>query len=132
MTRIVYMGGEQMKIRRVAVLTFLVLAGLCHAGADDPLRSLANGWGKGTIIDFRKTVYKNVPALANKGGHRGGGEMVLGSFGLSGPVGQFDPHANCRFEITPAGDVTVRKFGNSAERLITGQLKLNGVLWSAH
>lgn len=68
MTRIAYMGGEQMKIRRVAVLTFLVLAGLCHAGADDPLCSLANGWGKGTIIDFRKTVYKNVPALANKGG----------------------------------------------------------------
>ena len=68
MTRIAYMGGEQMKMRRVAVLTFLVLAGLCHAGADDPLCSLANGWGKGTIIDFRKTVYKNVPALANKGG----------------------------------------------------------------
>ena len=57
-----------MKMRRVTVLTFLVLACLCHAGADDPLLSLANGWGKGTIIDFRKTVYKNVPALANKGG----------------------------------------------------------------
>ena len=48
-----------MKMRRVTVLTFLVLACLCHAGADDPLLSLANGWGKGTIIDFRKTVYKN-------------------------------------------------------------------------
>lgn len=48
------------------------------------------------------------------------------------PVKQFDPNAGHRFEITPAGDVTVRKFGNSAERLITGQLKLNGVLWSAH
>ena len=57
-----------MKMRRVTVLFFLVLAGLCHAGADDPRLSLANGWGKGTIIDFRKTVYKNVPALANKGG----------------------------------------------------------------
>lgn len=57
-----------MKMQRVAVLPFLVLAGLCHAGADDPLLSLASGWGKGTIIDFRKTVYKNVPALANKEG----------------------------------------------------------------
>ena len=57
-----------MKMRRVTVLTFLVLACLCHAGADDPLLSLANGWGKGTIIDFRKTVYKNVPALAKKEG----------------------------------------------------------------
>ena len=57
-----------MKTRRVAVLFFLVLAGLCHAGADDPRLSLANGWGKGTIIDFRKTVYKNVPALAKKEG----------------------------------------------------------------
>ena len=57
-----------MKMQRVAVLPFLVLAGLCHAGADNPLLSLASGWGKGTIIDFRKTVYKNVPALANKEG----------------------------------------------------------------
>lgn len=57
-----------MKMRRVTVLTFLVLACLCHAGADDPLLSLANGWGKGTIIDFRKTVYKNVPALAKREG----------------------------------------------------------------
>ena len=38
------------------------------------------------------------------------------------PIGQFDPHADCRFEITAEGNVTVRKFGNSAERLITGQL----------
>ena len=64
----VFARDEQMKMRRVAVLTFLVLACLCHAGADDPLLSLANGWGRGTIIDFRETVYKNVPALANKEG----------------------------------------------------------------
>ena len=44
------------------------------------------------------------------------------------PVGQFDPHAGHRFEITAEGDVTVRKFGNSAERLINGQKKLNGEL----
>ena len=36
------------------------------------------------------------------------------------------------FEINSAGDVTVRKFGNSAERLITGQLKLNGEIWDTH
>ena len=58
--------------------------------------------------------------------------MVLGSFGLSGPVGQFDPHAGHRFEINAEGDVTVGKFGNSAERLITGQLKLNGEIWGTH
>lgn len=57
-----------MKTQSAAVLIFLALAGLCHAGADDPLLSLSNGWGRGTIIDFRKTVYKSVPALANKGG----------------------------------------------------------------
>lgn len=45
------------------------------------------------------------------------------------PVGLFEQEAEQRFEINPEGDVTVRKFGNSAERLITGQLKLNGVLW---
>ena len=61
-------SAYQMKMRNVTFSIFLTLAGLCHAGADDPLLSLANGWGKGTIIDFRKTVYKNVPALANKGG----------------------------------------------------------------
>ena len=44
------------------------------------------------------------------------------------PVGMFDPNAVQRFEINPNGDVTVRKFGNSAERLINGQKKLNGVL----
>ena len=57
-----------MKMQSTTVLIFLALAGLCHAGADDPLLSLANGWGKGTIIDFQKMVYKNVPTLAKKEG----------------------------------------------------------------
>ena len=48
------------------------------------------------------------------------------------PLGQFNPNAGHSFEINSAGDVTVRKFGNSAERLITGQLKLNGEIWDTH
>ena len=48
------------------------------------------------------------------------------------PFREFDPNAGHRIEITSEGDVTVRKFGNSAERLITGQLKLNGELWDTH
>lgn len=47
------------------------------------------------------------------------------------PVGLFCQDIKQRFEINQEGDVTVRKFGNSAERLITGQLKLNGELWCA-
>lgn len=46
-------------------------------------------------------------------------------------VGLFCQDIKQRFEINQEGDVTVRKFGNSAERLITGQLKLNGELWCA-
>lgn len=57
-----------MKIRKTTVFISLMLAGLCHAGADAPLLSLTNGWGKGTIVDFQKKVYKNVFAMADRGG----------------------------------------------------------------
>ena len=48
------------------------------------------------------------------------------------PFREFDPNAGHRIEINPEGDVAVRKFGNSAERLINGQKKLNGVLCTSN
>ena len=59
-----------MKTRIASVLIFLTLVCSCHAGADDPLFALTNGWGKGSTADFRKVVYKNVIPLADKGGDK--------------------------------------------------------------
>ena len=45
------------------------------------------------------------------------------------PFGEFDPGANQRFEITAEGCVTVRKFGNYAQRYVDGTVFCNGARW---
>lgn len=45
------------------------------------------------------------------------------------PLKVFDPQAGHRFEITPSGLVTVRKFGNSAQREADGRMYCNGIEW---
>ena len=45
------------------------------------------------------------------------------------PLKTFDPQAGHRFEITPSGLVTVRKFGNSAQREANGRMYCNGIEW---
>ena len=45
------------------------------------------------------------------------------------PLRVFDPNAGHRIEITPAGLVTVRKFGNCVQRDVGGRMACNGVEW---
>ena len=45
------------------------------------------------------------------------------------PMKVFDPQAGHRFEITPSGLVTVRKFGNSAQSEADGRMYCNGIEW---
>ena len=61
-------SAYQMKMRNVTFSIFLTLAGLCHAEVTRPLSSLRNEWGKGSPMDFRKKVYKTVPAVLKNGG----------------------------------------------------------------
>ena len=45
------------------------------------------------------------------------------------PLRVFDPNAGHRIEITSAGLVTVRKFGNCVQRDVGGRMACNGVEW---
>ena len=69
MPRIVYMGGgEPMKYKCVIVVALSVFA--CFGGitTNSPLSLLRKGWGKGSIVDFRKVAYENLPLLFDEGG----------------------------------------------------------------
>lgn len=57
-----------MRIRYVFVSALLVVQAVCHAEVTRPLSSLRNEWGKGSPMDFRKKVYKTVPAVLKNGG----------------------------------------------------------------
>ena len=61
-------SAYQMKMRNVTFSIFLTLAGLCHAEVTGPLSTLRNEWGKGSIVDFRKVAYENLPLLFDEGG----------------------------------------------------------------
>ena len=57
-----------MRIRYAFVSALLVVQAVCHAEVTRPLSSLRNEWGKGSPMDFRKKVYKTVPAVLKNGG----------------------------------------------------------------
>ena len=57
-----------MRIRYVVVNVLLVAPAICHAEVTGPLSALRNEWGKGCPMDFRKKVYKTVPAVLKNGG----------------------------------------------------------------
>lgn len=57
-----------MKIRYVIVNVLLVAQAICHAEVTGPLSTLKNKWGKGSIVDFRKVAYENLPLLFDEGG----------------------------------------------------------------
>ena len=60
-----------MKIRYVIVNVLLVAQAICHAEVTGPLSTLKNKWGKGSIVDFRKVAYENLPLLFDEGGTAG-------------------------------------------------------------
>ena len=57
-----------MKHKCVIVVAFSAFA--CFGGirTNSPLSLLRNGWGKGTVVDFRKIAYENLPLLFDEGG----------------------------------------------------------------
>ena len=57
-----------MKIRYGFLIVFLVALDACLAEVTGPLSALKNEWGKGCPMDFRKKVYKTVPAVLKNGG----------------------------------------------------------------
>lgn len=57
-----------MRIRYAFVSALFVVQAVCHAEVTRPLSSLRNEWGKGSPMDFRKKVYKTVPAVLKNGG----------------------------------------------------------------
>ena len=57
-----------MRIRYAFVSALLVVQAVCHAEVTRPLSSLRNEWGKGSPMDFRRKVYKTVPAVLKNGG----------------------------------------------------------------
>lgn len=67
MTRIAYMGGEPMKHKCVIVVALSTFA--CFGGitTNSPLSLLRSKWGKGSIVDFRKVAYENLPLLFDEG-----------------------------------------------------------------
>lgn len=67
-THRVYGGGEPMKYKCVIVVALSVFA--CFGGitTNSPLSLLRKGWGKGSIVDFRKVAYENLPLLFDEGG----------------------------------------------------------------
>lgn len=57
-----------MRIGYVFANVLLVAPAICHAEVTGPLSALRNEWGKGSPMDFRKKVYKTVPAVLKNGG----------------------------------------------------------------
>lgn len=57
-----------MKYKCVIVVALSVFA--CFGGirTNSPLSLLRKGWGKGSIVDFRKVAYENLPLLFDEGG----------------------------------------------------------------
>ena len=57
-----------MKYKCVIVVALSVFA--CFGGitTNSPLSLLRNKWGKGSIVDFRKVTYENLPLLFDEGG----------------------------------------------------------------
>ena len=67
------MGSEgrteerRMRIRYVFVIVLFVAQAVCHAGVTGALSALRDEWGKGSPMDFRRKVYKTVPAVLKNG-----------------------------------------------------------------
>ena len=57
-----------MKIRCALCIGLLPLVGICRENVGNDLFSLTNDWGKGTINDFHKKVYKVAPVVEKNGG----------------------------------------------------------------
>jgi len=57
-----------MSVTRILAVAFLFPANICGAHEVAPLLSLANEWGKGTILEFHEKVYKVMPSVVNNGG----------------------------------------------------------------
>ena len=57
-----------MKIKCALCIGLLPLVGICRGSVGNDLFSLTNDWGKGTINDFHKKVYKVAPVVEKNGG----------------------------------------------------------------
>ena len=65
-----------MKYKCVMVVALSVFACFGGIATNSPLSLLRNKWGKGSIVDFRKVAYENLPLLFDGVGISAGSRMV--------------------------------------------------------